>query len=51
MDEVKYYLNLFESKVFLSYDKSKEYNDEIIKDTKVENIISLNNEDLNKHGF
>ena len=51
MEEVKYYLNLFESKVFLNYDKSKEYNDSIIKDTKVENIISLKPEDLNKHGF
>ncbi len=50
-EEVKYYLNLFESKVFVNYDKSREYNEEIKKDTSVEYVVTLDSKDLNKYGF
>ena len=50
-EEIKYYLNLFESKVFVNYDKDNEYNQRIINGTNVEYVVTLNNEDLNKKGF
>lgn len=39
--EVKYYLNLFESSVYVNYNHSKEYNSFIKKGTKVQNVITL----------
>lgn len=46
-DEIKQYLNLFESPLFFNFDKSMEYNKDIKSDTKVENIITLHKEELN----
>jgi len=51
VDEVKRYLNEFESPLFVNYDKVDEYNTLIKKGTKVQNIITLDRNDLNKKGF
>lgn len=50
-EEIKSYLNLFESKLFIDYDKSIEYNEDIKKDTKVEQIITLDKKDINTIHF
>lgn len=50
-EEIKEYLNEFESPIFVNYNETKEYNDEIIKDTHVKNIITLKESDSNKKGF
>ena len=50
-DEIKHYLNLFESPLFINYDKTDEYNSGIIKDTKVSQTITLKSEDLNAKKF
>lgn len=50
-EEIKYYLNLFESPLFINYDKDIEYNKNIKKDTKVRQIITLNSKDLNISTF
>lgn len=50
-DEIKYYLNLFESPLFINYDKTIEYNQNIKKDTKLKQIITLDQKDLNKKRF
>lgn len=47
-EEINYYLNLFESPIFINYDKRVEENDEIKKKTKVKHIISLSKENINK---
>lgn len=50
-EEVQYYLNLFESKLFVNYDHDDEYNKKVTKGTKVENVVTLSSDDLNKKGF
>lgn len=45
-NEIKEYLNLFESPLFINYDRSQEYNEEIKKDTKVKQIITLSKNKL-----
>lgn len=40
--EIKHYLNLFESSIFINYGYSKEENENIIKDTLVKHSITLN---------
>jgi len=50
-DEIKYYLNLFESPLFINYDRTIEYNQDIKKDTKLKQIITLEQRDLNKKRF
>lgn len=50
-EEIKYYLNEFESPLFINYDKNLEYNSNIKKDTKVRQIITLKPEHLNVKRF
>lgn len=50
-EEIKYYLNLFESPLFINYDKDIEYNKNIKKDTKLRQIITLDQRDLNISKF
>lgn len=50
-EEIKYYLNLFESPLFINYDKDIEYCKNIKKDTKVKQIVTLKKEDLNSLSF
>lgn len=49
--EIKDYLNLFESPIFVNFDKDNEYNEEIKRDTKVRNIITLDKKDLYNKEF
>lgn len=51
IEEVKHYLNLFESSLFINFDKNKTYNEQIKKSTKVKNIITLSRMDINKEKF
>lgn len=51
IEEVCRYLNLFESPVFINYDKDKEYNDKIKLNTKVNQVITLSQKDLNNKMF
>ena len=51
IEEIKGYLNLFESPLFINFDKDAEYNQSIKKDTKVRQIITLSKEDLNRKKF
>lgn len=51
IDEIKQYLNLYESPIFINYDKSIDYNESIKRDTKVRQVITLNNSDLNTKEF
>lgn len=51
IEEVKHYLNLFESPLLINYDRNEEYNQSIKKDTKVRQIITLKNNDLNRKDF
>lgn len=51
-EEIISYLNLFESPLFINYDKNAEYNNNIKLNTKVKNIITLNkNELFNKNNI
>ena len=49
--EIKYYINLFESKLFINYDKTIEYNKKMMKNTCLKQIITLDQKDLNKLTF
>ena len=51
IDEVKHYLNLFESPLLINYNRDEEYNNSIKKDTKVRQIITLKKKDLNRKDF
>lgn len=51
LDEIQHYLNYFESSIFINYDKNREYNNIIKKNTKVKNIITLDKLELNKKEF
>ena len=51
IEEVCRYLNLFESPIFINYDKDKEYNDKIKLNTKVRQVITLLQKDLNNKKF
>lgn len=50
-DEINHYLNLFESPLFINYNKSLEYNESIKQNTSVRQIITLYKEELNKKDF
>lgn len=50
-EEIKYYLNEFESPLYVNYDKDDEYNSEIKKDTKVRQTITLKKEHVNIKTF
>lgn len=45
------YLNTFESPLFIHFEKGKEYNETIIRNTKVQTIISLNYDDIENRDF
>lgn len=49
--EIKNYLNLFESPILVNFNKDSEYNEEIKRDTKVRNIITLDEKDLYTKDF
>ena len=51
IEEIKYYLNEFESPLFINYNQDINYNESIKKDTKVKQIITLNSKDLNTKKF
>lgn len=51
IDEIKYYLNEFESPLFIDFNKGKEYNESVKKDTRVRQIITLKPEHLNVKTF
>lgn len=50
-DEIKNYLCVFKSPIFINYAKSAEYNREIVKGTKVRYVITLPEEELNIRPF
>lgn len=50
-EEIKHYLNEFESPLYVNYDKNNEYNEDIKKDTKIRQIITLNKEHVNIKTF
>ncbi len=50
-EEIKHYLNEFESPLYVDYDKDIEYNTDIKKDTKVRQIITLKKEHINIKTF
>ena len=50
-EEIKYYLNEFESPLYVDYDKDDEYNREIKRDTKVRQTITLKKEHVNIKTF
>ena len=47
-NEIKEYLNLFESPLFINYNRTLNYNEKIKKETKVRQIITLSKDDLYK---
>ena len=47
-NEIKEYLNLFESPLFINYNRTLDYNEKIKKETKVRQIITLSKDDLYK---
>ena len=49
--EIKYYINLFESKLFINYDKTIEYNRIMMENTRLKQIITLDQKDLNASTF
>ena len=50
-DEIKYYLNTFESPIYFNYSVSEEENRKIKNDTKVKYIVTLTKENLYKKEF
>lgn len=50
-EEIKHYLNEFESPLYVDYDKDDEYNADIKKDTKVRQTITLKKEHVNIKTF
>lgn len=50
-EEIKDYLNLFESPIFINYDKDNDYNKEIKRDTKVRQTITLHKNEINLKAF
>lgn len=46
-EEIQYYLNLFESSIYVNYDRTKEYNANIAKGTHVRNVITLGSGNTN----
>lgn len=51
IEETKYYLNAFESPLFINFNKPQEFNESIKKDTKVRQIITLQPQHLNIKTF
>ena len=51
IEEVLGYLNEFESKLFINYDKDNLYNEKIKKNSKVRNIITLNKNEINTNNY
>ncbi len=51
IEEVLNYLNLFESSLFIDYDKDNDYNSKIKANSMVKNIITLNREEINTKNY
>lgn len=51
IEEVLSYLNLFESSLFINYDTDETYNDKIKNNSRVRNIITLKEEEVNIKNF
>lgn len=51
IEEINHYLNVFESRLFINYDKTRDYNEKIMENSKVEYIVTLNKDCLNGKGF
>lgn len=51
IDEVKHYLNLFESPILINYARDEKYNESIKKDTKVKYIVTIAEDELNDKDF
>ncbi len=50
-EEIRNYLNEYESPLLVNFDKDVEYNEKIKNETKLRNIITLGKEDLPINGF
>lgn len=50
-DEIRNYLNEYESPLLINFDKDFEYNKRMKSETKLKNIITLEKKDLSKNGF
>ncbi len=51
IEEVLGYLNEFESRLFINYDKDNLYNEKIKNNSKVKNIITLNKNEINTKNY
>lgn len=49
--EIKHYLNLFESPILFNFNKDASYNARMKDSTKVEHVVTLFPQDINKKGF
>lgn len=50
-DEICHYINEFESKIYINFDKNNEYNNDIFKKSCAKTIITLERNELNKRTF
>lgn len=50
-EEIEHYINLYDSPLYINFNKDIEYNKKIKKNTKVQNIITLDNADVASKGF
>lgn len=51
MDEIVSFLNMYNSEVFINFDKSQEYNNEIKRRTKVKHVITLDSKLINSRDY
>lgn len=51
IEEIKKYLNMYKSPIFINYDKEDKYNQEILRDTDVKYIITLESTKVNHKEF
>lgn len=50
-DEICHYINEFESKIYINFDKNNEYNNDIFKKSCAKTIITLERNEVNKRTF
>lgn len=50
-DEIEHYINLYESPLYINFNKDVEYNKKIKRNTNIQNIITLDNSDVASKGF
>ncbi|MEG1851122.1 MAG: class I adenylate-forming enzyme family protein [Bacilli bacterium] len=51
IEEIEKHLNMFESQIFVNFDKDRVYNEKIKTNTKVRQIITLSNKEINNKEF